>query len=217
MKVDYIFHITPEASETIQKVAETLAQAIASDKQLKKTSVDEAKDSAKDLGVGESNRDSTKESASADQGKLNIEFNFGKEFESITKILDEKLKAFFSPAYHVPYGTNSKPDQEVIKGICSSLAVYHSLFNEVITIQEPNELVNIQRPQANVLVIDRFAKADPTKQHRYILKVSKARTSSYELKVELNNFTVYFHFVKERMEKAVRALVRTIVTSSLID
>lgn len=224
MKVDYIFHITPEASETIQKVAETLAQAIASDKQLKQTSVDEAKD----LGVVES----TKESSGTDQGKLNIEFNFGEEFESITKILDEKLKtfsasnstaganafgtrhatavakAFSAPDYKPTFSKKDMPEPDIIKQITSSLAGYHDLFNEITCIQQP---------QANLLIVDRFTKGNPIHHKRYMLNVDKNQDKSYTLRVALDDFTLSFQFTSENIVNTVRHLVKVVISSDVID
>lgn len=190
--------VPPHLELLILKAADRLAEAVAA---AIHTKLSEYPKSAPSAEIASAD-------TAADLNKFHLEFNFGEEFDSITKILDEKLKTFSSPTYHVPYSTDSLPDQEIIKGISSSLAVYHNLFNEVIT---------IQHTQANVLVIDRFSKANPDKHLRYRLKVNKGRAGSYTLKVELDDFTVLLQFTKEKIVETVRALVRTIVTSNLID
>lgn len=208
IKVDYVFHITPEAEKVIQKVAETLAQAITTDartqtEQTKTASIDETdKDSAKD---------SAKEAASADtaadQGKLNIEFNFGEEFESITKILDEKLKTFSAPGYKPTRSKTTMPEPDIIKQITSSLTGYHDLFNEITCIQQP---------QDNLLIVDRFTKGNPIHHKRYMLNVDKNKDSSYTLRVALDDFTLSFQFTSENIVNTVRHLVKVVISSDVI-
>lgn len=193
IKVDYVFHITPEAEKVIQKVAETLAQAIATDahtqtEQTKTASIDEA------------TRDSTKETASVDQDKT--------QFDPIDDITDEKLRTFSSSTWTSNYYSRNLPESDVIKNITSSLAGYHDLFNEITCIQQP---------QDNLLIVDRFSKGNPTQHKRYLLNVYKSQDSTYTLKAGLEDFTVSFQFTSEKLVNAVCHLVKVVINSDVID
>ena len=205
IKVDYVFHITPEAEKVIQKVAETLAQAIATDT---RTQVEQTKEASVDKTVKGTAKEAASAETAADQNKLNIEFNYGEEFESITKILDEKLKTFSAPGYQPTRSKSTMPEPDIIKQITSSLTGYHDLFNEITCIQQP---------QDNLLIVDRFTKGNPIHHKRYMLNVNKNKDNSYTLRVALDDFTLSFQFTSENIVSTVRHLVKVVISSDVID
>ena len=205
IKVDYVFHITPEAEKVIQKVAETLAQAIATDtriqaEQTKETNTDEA---VKHASVGEDSMDSTKESDHADAG---IDQNKS-QFDPIDDITDEKLRTFTRSTWTSNYYSRNLPEPDVIKQITSSLTGYHDLFNEITCIQQP---------QANLLIVDRFTKGNPIHHKRYMLNVDKNKDNSYTLRVALDDFTLSFQFTSENIVNTVRHLVKVVISSDVL-